>query len=83
MNAMEGCTVALKIGHFAKELLASLLCDGNSTTTVQNYPAWSGSTSAGLFNNGTAFFPGLPGESQTEYGTFNFFEEGLLDFTLQ
>jgi hypothetical protein len=83
MNAMEGCSVALKIGHFAKELLASLLGDGNSATTTQNYPAWPGPTSAGLFSDGTAFFPGLPGESQTEYGTFNFFDDGLLDFTLQ
>ena len=80
---MEGCNVALKIGDFAKDLLATLLQDGDSTSTTQNYPAWPGSTSSGVFSDGTAFFPGLSEESQTGYGTFNFFDEGLLDFTVQ
>jgi hypothetical protein len=83
MESMEGCSVALKISHFAKELLASLLSDSNPSTTTQNDQALLESTPRFLLNDGAAFFPGFPEDSQTGYATFNFFEEGLLDFALQ
>ena len=80
---MDECSVALKISRFVKDLLTSLLNEGNTSQGTQGDQATQDSMPGVMFNDFTNFFPGFPGEIRTDYGTANIFEEGLLDFTFQ
>jgi hypothetical protein len=60
LDAMEECSVALKISQFAKEVLTALLNNGNLPRPTQKDPDVSEPIAGFLFTDATAFFPGFP-----------------------
>jgi hypothetical protein len=83
IDAMENCSVAVKVGLFGRELLTFLLSEESLSKRVQRDETISESLSGSLFNEFTSFIPGFLTDNLTDRSATNFFEEGLLDFMLQ